>query len=222
MAHPEWPTLKPAPQRIVILRALQLGDLLVAIPAWRHHPRTGHRRRPHFAIQGATYMQRLKILIWHIHGTYLHAITQLDHEWYLPTRLGAPEGYGGRGRTFDWPAWVREVPAEAVRDLDLDLIIYQSPQNYFTDRQEILSDAQQRLPGIYIEHNTPRPHPWESRHPVADEDVLLVHVTQYLVRSGSPAGRDAPFAGRTGGRACDGCARPRASIGTLWHGSLQT
>ncbi len=91
-----------------------------------------------------------------------------------------PEGYGGRGRTFDLPAHVREVPAEAVRDLNLDLIIYQTPKNYFGDQHEILSEAQRRLPRIYLEHNTPRPHPVETLHPVADErGVLVVHVTHF-------------------------------------------
>jgi hypothetical protein len=93
-------------------------------------------------------------------------------------------GYGGRGPTFDLPAYVREVPAEQVRDLDLDLIIYQTPQNYFEDQYEILSAAQRRLPKIYLEHNTPRPHPVDTRHPVASDggdavDVLLVHITHY-------------------------------------------
>jgi hypothetical protein len=129
-------------------------------------------------------MQRLKILIWHIHGSYLNALARIDHDWYLPVKPGRPVGYGGRGPTFDLPAYVREVPANQVRDLDLDLIIYQTPQNYFEDQYEILSAAQQRLPKIYLEHNTPRPHAVDTRHPVAcadghAADVLLVHVTHY-------------------------------------------
>ncbi len=62
-------------------------------------------------------MARLRILIWHIHGSYLNALGRIEHDWYLPTKAGRPEGYGGRGRTFDLPEWVREIPAEQVRDL---------------------------------------------------------------------------------------------------------
>jgi glycosyltransferase involved in cell wall biosynthesis len=129
-------------------------------------------------------MRRLKILIWHIHGSYLNALARIDHDWYLPVKPGRPVGYGGRGPTFDLPAYVREVPADQVRDLDLDLIIYQTPQNYFEDQYEILSAAQRRLPKIYLEHNTPKPHAVDTRHPVACDDgdaadVLLVHVTHY-------------------------------------------
>lgn len=122
---------------------------------------------------------RLNILIWHIHGSYLNALARIDHNWYLPIKPGRPEGYGGRGPTFDLPEYVREVPAERVRDLDLDLIIYQTPKNYLEDQYEILSAAQRRLPKIYLEHNTPKPDAVHTRHPVDDPDVLLVHVTNY-------------------------------------------
>ena len=124
-------------------------------------------------------MNRLRILAWHVHGSYLNALARLDHDWFLPTKPGRPEGYGGRGRTFDLPASLAEVPAERVRDLDVDLVIYQSPKNLFDDGPEILSEAQRRLPRIYLEHNTPKPDAVASLHPFADPDGLLVHVTCY-------------------------------------------
>lgn len=124
-------------------------------------------------------MQRLKILIWHIHGSYLNTLARIDADWYLPVKAGRPEGYGGRGPTFDLPDYVREVPAEQVRDLKLDLIIYQTPKNYFDDAYEILSEQQRRLPTIYLEHNTPKPSAVDTRHPIDDPNVLLVHVTHY-------------------------------------------
>lgn len=124
-------------------------------------------------------MKRLNILLWHIHGSYLNTLARIDHNWFLPIKPGRPEGYGGRGPTFDLPDYVREVPAEAVRYLALDLIIYQTPKNYFEDQYEILSGEQRRLPKIYLEHNTPKPHPTDTRHPIDDPAVLLVHVTHY-------------------------------------------
>ena len=124
-------------------------------------------------------MRRLNILIWHIHGSYLNALGCLDHNWYLPVKPDKPEGYGGRGRTFDMHKRMHEVPVEQVRDLDLDLIIYQTPKNFFEDGPEILSAEQRRLPQIYLEHNTPRPHPTDSKHPIDDPNVLLVHVTHF-------------------------------------------
>lgn len=124
-------------------------------------------------------MKRLKILIWHIHGSYLNTLARLDHDWYLPVKPDHSVGYSGRGPTFDLPDYVREVPAEEVRNLDLDLVIFQTPKNYLEDQYEILSPEQQRLPKIYLEHNTPRPHPTDTKHLIDDPNVLLVHVTQF-------------------------------------------
>lgn len=124
-------------------------------------------------------MKRLKILIWHIHGSYLNTLARIDHDWYLPVKSGRPEGYGGRGRTFVLPDYVCEVPAELVRDLKLDLVIYQTPKNYFEDAFEILSPEQRLLPKIYLEHNTPKPSAVDTHHPIDDPNVLLVHVTHY-------------------------------------------
>ncbi|GHO70747.1 LPS biosynthesis-related transferase [Ktedonobacter sp. SOSP1-52] len=122
-------------------------------------------------------MKPLNILIWHIHGSYLNTLVQMEHNWYLPIKEERTDGYGGR--TPSMPAYVQEVQAEEIRNLDLDLIICQTPRNFYEDREEILSPEQQRLPTIYLEHNTPRPDATETRHLVDDPDVLLVHVTKY-------------------------------------------
>ncbi len=125
-------------------------------------------------------MQKLNILIWHIHGAYLTAITSAEHNWYVPIKDDRSEGYVGRGQDSTMPDYVREIPADQVRNLPLDLIIFQTPKNYKTDQYEILSDEQRQLPKIYLEHNTPEPHPTDSRHFAADDPgVTLVHVTHY-------------------------------------------
>jgi len=124
-------------------------------------------------------MRRLKILTWHVHGAYLNALCRNDHDWYLPVKTNGTSSYGGRGTTLDLPHWVHDIPADQVHTLDLDLVIYQSQDNYFVDGPNLLGDRMRVLPGIYVEHNTPRPHAVESRHPMADEQLLLVHVTEY-------------------------------------------
>ena len=86
-------------------------------------------------------MHPIRILTWHIHGNYLLYLSRADVEFYIPTGLPR-EGYGGRGRTFPFPDRVREVPAERVKDLELDGILYQTRANYEVDRHEILSDEQ--------------------------------------------------------------------------------
>jgi glycosyltransferase involved in cell wall biosynthesis len=123
-------------------------------------------------------MRPLNILTWHVHGNYLYYLAQVPHRFYLPVKAGRPEGYGGRLPGLDWPDNVVDVPAEGVADLDLDLVLFQSRRNYVEDR-EILSDAQRRLPWIYLEHDPPRESPTDTRHPFAERDGLLVHVTAF-------------------------------------------
>src|SRR5439155_13543320 len=65
------------------------------------------------------------------------------------------------------------------RDLDLDGVLFQAHRNYLEDQYEILSAEQRRLPRIYLEHDPPREHPTDTRHPVDDPNVLLVHVTPF-------------------------------------------
>ena len=123
-------------------------------------------------------MRPLRVLTWHVHGNYLLYLSRADVEFYLPVAPGRP-GYGGRGDTFPFPDRVRDVPAEAVRDLELDCVLFQSRQNYLEDQYEILSDEQRPLPRIYLEHDPPQEHPTDTRHPVDDPDTLLVHVTPF-------------------------------------------
>jgi hypothetical protein len=123
--------------------------------------------------------QPLRILTWHVHGSYLYYLVQSRQEFYLPMKPGRPEGYGGRGGSFPWPENVYEVPAGEIRQLQFDCILFQSHKNYLEDQYEILSDEQRQLPRIYLEHDPPRQHPTDTRHPVDDPDMLLVHVTHF-------------------------------------------
>ncbi len=123
-------------------------------------------------------MRRLRILTWPIHGSYFNTLATLDHDWILPVKPGAPEGYGGLGAA-PYPTSIRDVPAESVRDEELDLVLFQSSRNLAVDAPELLTPAQRRLPRVYLEHNTPFPDPVASRHPFADSGGLLIHVTRY-------------------------------------------
>jgi len=123
---------------------------------------------------------RLKVLTWHIHGSYLYYLTQTDCIFYLPYKEGsAEEGYGGRTRGFHWRDNVINVNAEDVKDLDFDCILFQSKQNYLHDQFEILSEEQRALPKIYLEHDPPREIPTDTKHVVDDPEMLLVHVTYF-------------------------------------------
>lgn len=124
-------------------------------------------------------MRPLRILTWHVHGSYLYYLVQSCHEFYLPVKPDRPEGYGGRLKGFPWPDNVHDVPAEEVKNLQFDCVLFQSQKNYLVDQYEILSQSQRQLPRIYLEHDPPREHPTDTRHRVDDPNILLVHVTAF-------------------------------------------
>ncbi|RXF69806.1 glycosyltransferase family 4 protein [Arcticibacter tournemirensis] len=122
---------------------------------------------------------RLKIITWHIHGSYLYYLSQGNYDLYIPVKDDRSEGYYGRGETFPFGPNVHVVPADKVRELDFDCILFQSARNYLTDQFEILSAEQRELPKIYLEHDPPRQTPTDTKHIVDDPEVLLVHVTHF-------------------------------------------
>jgi glycosyltransferase involved in cell wall biosynthesis len=121
----------------------------------------------------------LRVLTWHVHGSYLYYLAHAPHEFYVPAKPGRPEGYGGRAGSSRWPDGLIEVPAEEVKNLKLDCILFQSRKNYLEDQYEILTEEQRRLPRIYLEHDPPRENPTDTCHIVDDPNVLLVHVTHF-------------------------------------------
>ncbi len=124
-------------------------------------------------------MSRHRVLTWHIHGSYLYYLAQAGQDFFVPAKPGRPEGYGGRAGSLPWPDNLYEVPAEEVRSLDLDCVLFQSVKNYEVDQYEILSEEQRALPRIFLEHDPPRVNPTDTCHPVDDPSMLLVHVTPF-------------------------------------------
>lgn len=121
----------------------------------------------------------IRVLTWHIHGSYLYYLTQTPCEFYLPVKPGKPEGYGGRSGSFPWGSNVFDVPYNQLKELDFDCILFQSKKNYTEDQFEILSSEQRKLPKLYLEHDPPREVPTDTHHVVDDPEMLLVHVTHF-------------------------------------------
>lgn len=124
-------------------------------------------------------MRPLKILTWQTHGSYLYYLTQVPHEFYVLSKPGRPAGYGGRSGQMRWAPNVHDLPAAMARDAQFDCIVFQDDPHYEKDQYEFLSARQRALPRIYIEHDPPREHPTDTRHPVDDPNVLLVHVSHF-------------------------------------------
>ena len=122
--------------------------------------------------------RRLRILTWHVHGNYLWYLTQVPHEFFLVTDPSRSAHHTGRSGTLPWGDNVHEAPAEKVRDMPFDLVLYQSRAEY-ERAGELLSPAQRRLPAIYLEHDPPLENPTDQRHWADDGHATIVHVTGF-------------------------------------------
>lgn len=123
--------------------------------------------------------RRLKILTWHTHGSYLYYLTQAPHDFYVLSKPDRPPGYGGRCGHMPWGDNLIDLPVSEAKDAQFDCILFQDDEQYLTDQYHYLSEAQRKLPRIYLEHDPPREHPTDMCHPVDDPDMLLVHVTPF-------------------------------------------
>jgi hypothetical protein len=122
----------------------------------------------------------MRILLWHVHGSWTTAFVQGGHDYVLPVLADRGPDGRGRARTWDWPATVVERTPEQLRHEPIDVVIVQRPQEFTLAAEWTGRRPGPELPTIYLEHNAPEPHPVGTRHPIADRsDVPLVHVTHF-------------------------------------------
>lgn len=137
----------------------------------------------------------MKILLWHVHGSWTDAFVRGTHDYYLPTLPeGGPWGLGRGGR--DWPDSVHEVHPEDLGAVGIDLVVLQRPEEYAEVRRLLGAIPGEDVPAIYLEHNTPRGDVPDTVHPMAvgvrgpsameimteasvRAPVPIVHVTHY-------------------------------------------
>lgn len=122
----------------------------------------------------------MRILLWHVHGSWTTSFVHGDHEYVVP--LLADRGPDGRGRarTWDWPAVVREVPADQLTGIDVDVVLLQRPHEPELTRRWTGWRAGVDVPALYVEHNAPTGHAAATRHPMGDQyAVPVVHVTSF-------------------------------------------
>lgn len=124
-------------------------------------------------------MRPIRVLTWHVHGNYLLYLSQSRVEFVIPHDPARGPGYGGRGKTFPFGPNVVEVPADEVKNHELDCVLFQTRKNWAVDRYDILSPGQQRLPTIYLQHDPPWNDPVDEQHWFDDGNGLLVHVTPF-------------------------------------------
>lgn len=122
----------------------------------------------------------MRIMLWHVHGSWTTAFVQGRHEYLLP--VVPDRGPDGRGRaeTWQWPASVAERRPDELGAEAIDVLILQRPEELRLSEQWLGRERVKGLSKIYLEHNAPQGRIADMRHPFADRaDILLVHVTHF-------------------------------------------
>ncbi|WP_405143427.1 glycosyltransferase [Sphaerisporangium sp. NBC_01403] len=122
----------------------------------------------------------MRILFWHVHGSWATAFVQGAHDYVVPLTPGrCPDGRG-RARTYPWPDTVREVPCERLACEEFDVVVLQRPPEIELAERWTGRRPGRDVPAVYVEHNTPAGDVPHTRHPLAGrDDIPLVHVTHF-------------------------------------------
>lgn len=122
----------------------------------------------------------MRILLWHVHGSWTTSFVQGGHEYLLPvTPDRGPDGLG-RARTWDWPASVQEVRPEDLAAEEVDLVVLQRPHEVELAHRWLGRRPGWDVPAVYVEHNTPPGDVPDTQHPLAGQDrIPIAHVTGF-------------------------------------------
>ncbi|HEX3731951.1 MAG TPA: glycosyltransferase family 4 protein, partial [Mycobacteriales bacterium] len=122
----------------------------------------------------------MRIMCWHVHGSWMTSFVQGPHTYLVPT--AEDRGPDGRGRadTYEWPDTVLEISPAQLADAEVDLVVLQRPHELALAEQWLRRRPGIDLPAVYVEHNTPKGEVPNTRHPMAGrDDIRLVHVTYF-------------------------------------------
>jgi glycosyltransferase involved in cell wall biosynthesis len=123
----------------------------------------------------------VRILLWHVHGSWTTSFVQGAHTYLVPVLPGrGPDGLG-RAATWDWPSSVEEVTPDQAATTDIDVVVLQRPTELAGLAEKWTGRRPGRdVPAVYLEHNTPDQPVDAMRHPAAEHpDITVVHVTHF-------------------------------------------
>jgi hypothetical protein len=124
----------------------------------------------------------VRVLLWHVHGSWTTAFVQGPHEYLVPVLPDRGPDGRGRARTWDWPASVRELTPQELAEAEVDVAVLQRPHELEQLAEDWLGGRRpgRDLPAVYVEHNAPQGRIAEMRHPAGDRpDLLVCHVTHF-------------------------------------------
>jgi glycosyltransferase involved in cell wall biosynthesis len=122
----------------------------------------------------------MRILLWHVHGSWTTAFVSGRHDYLLPVEPErGPDGLG-RARTWNWPSSAVEVPVDGLRDVDMDVVVLQRLHEIELVERWTGRRPGADVPAVFVEHNAPTGDVPCSRHPLAGrDDITVVHVTNF-------------------------------------------
>lgn len=122
----------------------------------------------------------MRVLVWHVHGSWTTAFVQGSHSYLIPTTPERDTWGVGRPAAWDWPASAVETSPAELADAEIDVVVLQRPEELDLTARWTGRRPGRELPAVYLEHNTPRGPAATSRHPLADRtDIPIVHVTDF-------------------------------------------
>src|SRR5690242_5687503 len=109
----------------------------------------------------------MRILVWHVHGSWTTSFVQGDHEYLIPVLPDRGPDGRGRARTWTWPATAQEVTPEQLRTAEIDLVVLQRPHELKLTEEWTGRRPGPELPAVYVEHNAPHGPAPSTVHPLA-------------------------------------------------------
>jgi outer membrane murein-binding lipoprotein Lpp len=122
----------------------------------------------------------MRVLIWHLHGSWMTSFVQGPHRYLVPVTPSRGPFGRGRAKTWDWPASVVEVTPRQLRDEPVDLVVLQRPEELTLAAAWLGRVPGQDVPAVYVEHDAPPGPAAGTVHPLAGaEGITMVHVTRF-------------------------------------------
>src|SRR3954451_3664143 len=122
----------------------------------------------------------MRVLVWHVHGSWMTAFVQGHHEYVVPVLPDRGPDGRGRARTWSWPASVIERTPAELADLPIDVVVIQRPNELLLTERWLHRRPGRGLPAVYVEHDAPSGEAVHTRHLLSSrQDIPLVHVTHF-------------------------------------------
>jgi hypothetical protein len=122
----------------------------------------------------------VRVLLWHVHGSWTTSFVHGAHDYLIPTNRVRDADGRGRAKTWTWPESAQEVPLDGLGETKPDVVVLQRPRDAVLLRATTGWEPGRDVAAVYVEHDTPGGNVPFTRHPLADQsDIPVLHVTHF-------------------------------------------